>query len=400
MNRYSVEEAQLSLMQNSPTLSSEIIPIETALSRTLTEDMIAQLTQPPFPRSAMDGYALRSADLMDEISQTHPQSFPVVGTVFAGDEPFGTLPRGHAVRIMTGAPIPDGADVIIPQEMTDYGQERVTLYQKLSQHANCVPSGEDFCEGDILSAKGQIIDPYTIAAGVAGGVRTVQVRRPIRAAVITTGSELVSSKETLRLGQIYNSNLAFFQSRLVQLGCEVITCASYSDDLDAIRAAVNEAADAADLVLTTGGISVGQKDYLPQIINSLDADLLFRGIAVKPGSPTLAARLRDAVILSLSGNPYSAIAMFEVLFPYFEQKALGRNALRLMRLQRPAVNGYPKASPARRFVRGMLRPDGVYIPKDQRNGQLHGGIGSNCLVDIPAGTNEIRPMDTVSVLLL
>ncbi len=401
MTYNSLEEAQKKLYQGSITITDRREPIEETLGMTLSEDIIAKVTQPPFRRSAMDGYALRYEDITG-ITDKSPKTFPVIGCIYAGDNGEIDLPKGSAVRIMTGAPIPDNADVIIPQEMTDYGEDQVTIYHSLPQNANCVPRGEDFNEGDILAKKGQKIDAYTIAASVAGGIREAKVKRPIRAVVITTGTELADSDQPLKNGQIYNSNRAFFQNRLKEKGCIVAATLQVGDDVDTITKEIKTAMDEhqADLIITTGGVSVGKHDYLPDVIADIGADILFQGIAIKPGSPTMAARLKDTTILCLSGNPYSAIAMFEMLYPYYEQKAYGRVKNTLFPMEMPTVNGYPKASKKRRIVRGILESGGVYIPRDQKNGQLHGGIGSNCLVDIPAGTPMIHPGEQITVWMI
>ncbi|MDO4619361.1 MAG: molybdopterin molybdotransferase MoeA [Lachnospiraceae bacterium] len=397
MHLDSIETVQSALFRSADCLPVISVPMEEAFGCILAEDMLAQTTQPPFRRSAMDGYALRYSDLA---AAGTPGVFPVKGILYAGDQPLDSFPEGSAVRIMTGAPIPDEADVIIPQELTDYGEKQVTIHRALPQHANCIPAGEDFRKGDVISSAGRFVDAYTVAAGVAAGIKKVSVRRRIRAAVLTTGSELRDLEQELKPGQIYNSNKAYFAARLQELGCEVIMAKSVADEVGEIREMIREAAKRADLIITTGGVSVGKRDYLPEVLENLSAETIFRGISVKPGSPTTAAHYGNTTILCLSGNPYSSIAMFEILFPYYEQKALARERNRLTALTVPTVNGYPRPCQKRRLVRGILTPEGVQIPKHQRNGQLRDGIGSNCLVELPENSQPVPAGAPVKVLLI
>lgn len=394
-----IEEAQERLMETSNTLEIRKKKITDCLGAILAEDIIAMVTQPPFPRSAMDGYAVHATDILSA-TREKPITLPVKMLVCAGDEPTGFFPQGMAAQIMTGAPIPRGADLVIPQEAVDCNEYEVTFYKSGKIHDNCCLRGEDFFQGDILATRGSPVDSYTIAAAVAGGVNQANVYERIRVAVITTGNELIPAGEKLPAGKIYNSSLAYFESRLASLGCEVVFSATIPDEKELIAEAVREAAIHANLILTTGGISVGKKDYLPEVIDSLGANVIFRGIQIKPGMPTMAAIFEERTILCLSGNPYSAIAMFEILYPAYEKKARSRNQMRLYRLESTMINDFHKSSPTRRLVRGILEKNGVFVPKGQQNGQLYAGIGTNCLVDIPAGSAPLMTGEKVELFLL
>ncbi|MCD8122510.1 MAG: molybdopterin molybdotransferase MoeA [Clostridiales bacterium] len=395
----SIEEAQARLMEASVMLGIQKKKITDCLGDVLAEDVVAAAMQPPFPRSAMDGYALHAADV-ESANRDRPVRLPVRGTIYAGDSLPERLSRGKTVRIMTGAPIPQGADLVIPQEATDCGEQEVTFYESGKAGENCCPAGEDFRRGEILAEKGNPADPYTMAAAAAGGVREVCVRERIRAAVITTGNELVPVDEELPAGKIYNSSLVYFVSRLSELGCEVVSAVTVSDEEEEIAEAIRNAAVVADLILTTGGVSVGRRDCLPEVIRRLGATVLFRGLSIKPGMPTMAASFKERTILCLSGNPYSAIAMFEILYPAYEKKAQGRNRMRLGRSRGVMGNTFPKSSPSRRLVRGILKGNDVFVPEMQGNGQLLAGVGSNCLVDIPAGSGPVMQGEEVELFVL
>ena len=181
----------------------------------------------------MDGYAVRAEDIADATVEK-PVVLKVVGYQFAGDEPFGFLEKGHALRIMTGAVIPEGADCVVKQEDTDYGEEQVQIFNAIKAWDNYCPVGEDFGAGELLAEAGTTVDAYLIAAAVAAGVDHLEVRRKVRAAVITTGDELQMPGEALKPGKIYNSNLALFTARLTALGCDVVMAISAGDDTDKI----------------------------------------------------------------------------------------------------------------------------------------------------------------------
>ncbi len=392
----SIEDAGKKLYEAAVLLGVENLSVEESYGRVLAEDLIAKLTQPPFRRSAMDGYAVRYEDIC-AVTETEKVFLPVADAIYAGDSPLSGELQGAAVKIMTGAPVPDWADVVIPHEMTDRGEEQVRIDRALSKESNCVPAGEDFMEGDTLSERGSVVDPYTIATAVAGGITSVEVRSKVRVSVLTTGSELIDAGQPILPGQIYNSSKAFFAVRLKELGCEVLEASQVSDEPEAIAESLKALAEESDLIVTTGGVSVGEKDYLPLVLEQIGAETVFQGIAVKPGSPTMAAKYKDAIILCLSGNPFSAIAMFETLFPYYEYKAMGLKEMPMKVCKTICKNSYPKKSKMRRLIRGKLDPEGVTVPAQQRNGQLQAGIGCNCLVEIPAGSERVEAGEMVTV---
>lgn len=396
MDKVTLEEAQHRLYEYATQTEIKRIRLDVAMGYVLAQDLLAQITQPPFIRSAMDGYAVRVEDVK-LCTREQSVTLQVAGQVLAGEQARQSCQRGQAIRIMTGAPLPKEADLVIPQEYTDYGEDTVTIYQSGQAGENCVPMGEDFWCGDVLAAKGEPIDAYTIAAGIAGGVTEVMVYQKLRVALITTGTELVEAGGPLLDGQIYDSNNAFFKNRLLEMGYEVVYTNRISDDMQGICAIIREAGSKADLIVTTGGVSVGKKDFLPQVMDSIGARVLFQGIRIKPGMPTMAAGYQDKLILCLSGNPYSAIAMFETLLPYYEKKAQGCGQNRLRTAQAITTNSFQKRSPVRRLIRGVWDGNRVHIRQEQRNGQLRGGIGCNCLIDIPEGTEQINENSNVKI---
>lgn len=200
-------------------------------------------------------------------------------------------------------------------------------------------------------------------------------------------------------GKIYNSNLTYLQVRLVQEGCEVVYCRRTGDERSVIAAAVREAVKTADFVVTTGGVSVGQKDQLPYVMEELGARILFRGISLKPGMPSMGAMLEKTPVLCLSGNPYSAFAVFELLIRPLKAGFLGCTEYHYTRVQTIAASGFSKPSKTRRLLRGCYDGKSVSLSGKQQNGQLTGGIGCNCLADIPADSEAVQSGDVVEIIL-
>lgn len=399
MTRIAIEDAQKLVFQEGIPVETEYCPVSECAGRVLAEDLTSAIPQPPFARSAMDGYALREADIKGAC-QEQPVILKVIYKTCAGDPPGRRLLPGECVRIMTGAVLPEGADCVIRQEDTDEGESRVRIYSGGRAQQNCCAAGEDFKPGDILARAGDRMDAYIAAAAVAAGRRELLVRRRLRAAIVTTGEELAEAGSALLPGKIYNSNLTYLQVRLVQEGCEVVYCRRTGDERSVIAAAVREAVKTADFVVTTGGVSVGQKDQLPYVMEELGARILFRGISLKPGMPSMGAVLEKTPVLCLSGNPYSAFAVFELLIRPLKAGFLGCTEYHYTRVQTIAASGFSKPSKTRRLLRGCYDGRSVSLSGKQQNGQLTGGIGCNCLVDIPADSEAVQSGDVVEIILM
>lgn len=398
MARIAIEDAQKLVFQEGIPVETEYCPVSECAGRVLAEDLTSAIPQPPFARSAMDGYALREADIKDAC-QEQPVILKVIYKTCAGDPPGRRLLSGECVRIMTGAVLPEGADCVIRQEDTDEGESRVRIYSGGRAQQNCCAAGEDFKPGDILARAGDRMDAYIAAAAVAAGRTELLVRRRLRAAIVTTGEELAEAGSALLPGKIYNSNLTYLQVRLVQEGCEVVYCRRTGDERSVIAAAVREAVKTADFVVTTGGVSVGQKDQLPYVMEELGARILFRGISLKPGMPSMGAMLEKTPVLCLSGNPYSAFAVFELLIRPLKAGFLGCTEYHYTRVQTIAASGFSKPSKTRRLLRGCYDGKSVSLSGKQQNGQLTGGIGCNCLADIPADSEAVQSGDVVEIIL-
>ena len=333
-----LEKAQELLLQAALPVGQEMCPLDESLGRILAEDLISGVNLPPFRRSAMDGYAVYGADVAGALPET-PAQLRVRECLYAGDAPLpaGFLKRGEAVRIMTGAPVPDEADQVIRQEDTDEGEKTVRIFRPGGGRSNISPVGEDFAEGERLISGGTLIDAYALSCACAAGLTALPVRKRVRAGLIMTGNELTPPGQPLQPGKIYNSSEAFLKGRLSQLGCRMTAAVYAEDDLERITGTILEMMADTDLIITTGGVSAGRRDLVPEALEKAGAQILFHGISIKPGMPTLGALCGGVPVLGLSGNPYSAAAVFELLAGPLIRRMLGRSGEAFAKTDRKSV---------------------------------------------------------------
>ena len=399
-DRLSVEEASALLCRCASPVRSETLPLNRALGRIAARGLSAVMDQPPFDRSPLDGYALHHEALAGACVET-PAVLPVCRQIFAGDPPGGPIPFGCAGRIMTGAPIPPGADCVVRQEDTDEGEAAVRIFVSLSAHDNICDRGEDLHSGAPLFPAGTVLTPAHLGVLAGQGMGTVEVFARPRIGVLSAGDELVLPGTPLNPGKIYNSNQFYLSARLEQLGMEPVISPVHGDDPEALSAAVTALLAECDAVITTGGVSVGQKDYMPAVCRRLDAGLLFHGVAVKPGSPMLAMTVQGKPVVCLSGNPFAAAATLEAVARPMLGQLAGRRDCALPRASGVLTAPFRKASPGRRLVRAMISGTQVSLPAGgQVSGVLSSWMGCNCLIDIPAGSPPLAAGSSVEVILL
>lgn len=380
-------------------LEGEVFPLEQAVGRILTETVRSGMMQPPFDRSPLDGYAFRAQD-SHGASPEHPVVLRITDKLFAGQESRIPVESGCAVRLMTGSMIPKGADCVLRQEDTDGGETEVRIFREMKSGSNICFRGEEYGARAVLLRAGEKVDAAAAAVAAGAGLTSLKVRRSLRAAILSTGDEVCPPGEPLPRGKIYDSNSIYLRARLQQLGVEVTACRRICDDADAIAAAIAESAEKADLILTTGGVSVGQKDLVEAAAQLFGAEIIFHGIAMKPGMPTLFAARGNTLLLGLSGNPFSAAVPFELLIRALLSRMTGDPQYQLKRLKAVTANGFSKPSPSRRFLRGIYRDGSVILPEKQANGQMRSMIGCNCLADIPGGSGPVLPGTTVDIFLI
>ena len=378
-------------------LEEEQVPLPQALGRTLRRPVFAPFPQPPFDRSPLDGYALRAADIVSA-SEEMPALLRVAEKVCAGQVPSHPLAPGQAVRVMTGAMLPPGADCVIRQEDTDLGEERVRIFHAAAAGENRCLAGEEYAAGTLLLDRGTRMDAAALAVAAGAGMERLWVCRRARTAVIATGDELCAPGCPLPPGKVYDANTAYLEARLGQLGMPP----AGRGRAGATRAGIVRALEAcagSDLIVTTGGVSVGERDLMEPALTAWGAEVVFHGVAMKPGMPTLLARRGGTVVLALSGNPFAAAVAFEL----FARPVLGRMTeapgLEMERTTALAAADFQKPGGAvRRYLRGRLERGTVTVPGAQRNGQMRSMVGCNCLVELPGGA--MRRGDRVDILIL
>lgn len=395
----SLEQALDILMDHVTHGKTERKPLEDCLGLVLSEDVYALLDMPPFSRSAQDGYALCSKDSIGATGE-NPVKLKVTGKIYAGDHLDVQVKPGEAVRIMTGAMIPVGADCVLRQEDTDEGEDVVQIYKAVESGCSICFKGEEYKKGHTLLHAGTKIDAAALAVASGNGIMELPVYERVKAAVVSSGSEVVEPGTPLTPGKIYNTNTIYMKARLSQLGARVMMTRTVGDDLGVMAEALKQAADQAELVVTTGGVSVGQKDLTEEALLSIGAKILFHGIAIKPGMPTLAAEKDGVLFIGLSGNPFSAAIPFEMLARMVLSEKMSDPSLKLRRETLTAVTGFSKDSRKRRFLRGKAEGKEVWLPDQQANGQMRSMVGCNCLIEIPAGSGPIKAGDKVEVLWL
>jgi len=298
-----VEEALALVHSHQPKLRREFIPIETAVGRVLAEDVTARHNLPPFDNSAMDGYAVCCSDAGKTVLAEH--------TIFAGDREQVRIAEGQAARIMTGAHIPEGTECIVPIEEVTVKGEQVTLPAKLKAGQHIRLCGEDIQIGDTLIIRGETLYAHHITLLASQGISHICVYHMPRVAIFASGSELKMHCEQVEEHQLYNTNSPTFAARAVELGCDVHFIGTAADSLDALLELI-ESALQSDLIVTSGGVSVGDADYTKEAFSHFAFKALFDSVNIKPGKPTTVGTIGDTLVLNLPGNPMAAALNFEL----------------------------------------------------------------------------------------
>ena len=380
--------------------NTEKVNIEEARGRIIGEDIYAPINQPPFNRSPLDGYALKSEDTLGA-SKNNPIKLKVVDEVFAGGNINTILENKQAIRIMTGAEIPEGADCVIRQESTNYDMDEVEIYSELKRYENYCFAGEDVKKGSKLISKGEKLTYIHIGLLAVMGITQVLVQRKPRVGIISTGDEIISVGQTLGKGKIYDSNRVTISMRLLDFGCEIISSKIMSDEVHHVSEEIHNLIDKVDVIITTGGVSVGKKDIMHEVIKTINANRLFWRVKMKPGTPAIYSIYKNKPIISLSGNPFAAIATFEIMGKELIYKLTGDIDLKQIRVKSIMEDDFLKYSKGRRIVRGIYKNNKVYLPQGGHSpGMLYSMLGCNCLIDIKPGTKQLLKGDEVDIILI
>ena len=426
MEGISVEQAMEQILQYMPVINeTEEVELNKAGGRILAQDMVAEFNNPPFDRSPVDGYACKAEDLAGASSE-HPVKLKVVEEIDAGQYSERVVEHGQAVRIMTGAAIPKGCDCCIYQERTDYGEDFVEIYTEQKQWNNYCFAGEDFRKGTTLLKKGTYIG-YVEAAVMAGmGVAKAPVYRQPKIVLLTTGDEVVEPGNPLPAGKIYNSNMTMLSARLRELGIEPFYMEAVKDDPQIMAEKLKEVAEQADMIITTGGVSVGKKDIMHESLRLINAERIFWRVKMKPGMPTLfsvynkedsnenisekcmanaSVTERKVPVISLSGNPFGVAVTVELLIRPALEKMMQNPAIGLKEVAGVMADDFVKGIKGRRFIRAYWEDGKFHLPNGlHSNGVLSSMAGCNCLIDTKTmedpESKSLNTGDKVSAILL
>jgi molybdopterin molybdotransferase len=372
---------------------TETVTVTDALGRVLAVPQTSTITVPPMDNSAMDGYALRVADVV-----AAGVKLPVSQRILAGaiGEP---LQPGSAARIFTGAPVPPGADAVLMQEYCEVTGEDVVINAMPHAGENIRRAGEDIQAGAQILAAGTRIGAAEMGLAASVGLAELPVFRKLKVACFFTGDELVTPGTPLQPGQIYNSNRYTLNGLVNGLGCELIDLGIVPDTLEATEAALARASQEADVVITSGGVSVGEADYVKAAVEKLGRVEMWK-VAMKPGKPLVYGRVNDADFIGLPGNPVSAFVTFCLFVRPFLLKRMGASDVLYRAFAVQADFAWSKAGARREFLRARLQPDGrLALFPNQSSGVLTSCAWSDGLVDLGVG-QTIAPGDWVRFIPL
>ncbi|MBR4502373.1 MAG: molybdopterin molybdotransferase MoeA [Clostridia bacterium] len=397
------EEARDLLLSLAKETDTEDTPLEECMGRVLAFDLTASGDVPPFDRSAYDGYAMRSKDL-EGAGKDRPVTLRITETIPAGSVPSRPVVPGTAARLMTGAKIPEGADCVINFERTEFTFETVTVFQTLKKGDNIVRRGEDVAAGTLLAPRGTVIDPGLAGTLAAQGIARVRVYRKPVVALVSTGSEVVEADSEEGPGKIRNANRAAFTALLKMEGCRVRYMGLAGDDAAEIASLISRGLEECDAVIITGGVSVGDWDVTPDAMALSGAEVLVRGVSMKPGMACAYAACRGKPVLGLSGNPASALTNYCACVLPAVRRMCGRAEALPVGFTAEMAEGFGKKSPSERFLRGRLRfADGrtLFVPSArQGNAVLSSAIGCDAYARIPAGSGPVEQGRIVSGFML
>ncbi len=390
---YELESALERMLAACSCLETKKIMIYNLAGRVLATDVTAQYDIPLFDRSPLDGYAFRAAETADA-SREHPVRFFISEEIPAGSHSEETLQPGNAVKILTGAPIPDGADAVIRFEDTEVKDGYVTVFQSFSSGDNIVKKGEDVRQGDVIAKKGTVIDAAIHGMFASQGISSAEVYETPLIGILSQGNELLEIGEELSAGKIYNSNRYMLHTALKKAGFSSIYLGIVSDQPSQIEESLDRASDMYDAILMTGGVSVGTYDYTERALEQAGAEILVDRVRMKPGSSCCLAILNGSLVFGLSGNPTAAMTTFHLIVLPVLRKIAGRTDYMPQRLQVKLAEPFPKKSPTLRILKGRLDMETgellFYVNEHQQNGAVSAMKGTDVFAMVPAGSGPVE----------
>lgn len=386
----SFEEARQIVINHSIKLASETIQIHQAVNRILAEDVVSDMNFPPFDKAAMDGFAIRESEIDQELK--------IIETIAAGQIPSKTVNTGEASRIMTGAPVPKGADFVIQVELSKIKDDDFVKFSSKPKN-NIIPKAEQVIKGETVLIKGEKIDARHIAVLASVGYHEVKVAKQPKVGIISTGDEIVEPNEIPNQGQIRNSNGHQLVAQVHSCNARPIYYGVIKDSYEDTYSAIEKGLTECDILILTGGVSMGDFDFVPKIMTDLGLNIHFDRVAVKPGKPTTFATKDKNIVFGLPGNPVSSYIQFELLTKPMIYKSMGH-------IYEPNISRLQLAEPYFRkkndrlaHVPIQIKNNKIYFSNYKGSSHIHALTNSHGLIEIKQGDNEIKEGDFVDVRL-
>ncbi len=398
-----LHEAQKTVFEATKTLGLEKISLLDAFGRVLGEDIIAARDNPPWDNSAMDGFAVRWEDIKQEHAITKPVALKVIEDVPAGTVATRTVGPGQAIRIMTGAPIPKGADTVVKVEETEPSENTVKIFKEVERGGNIRPQGEDVKKGDCIIAKGTQIRPAEAGMLAILAKSFVLVYQRPRVAILSTGDELADLDERFDDEKIINSNSYGTAAAVQEAGGIPILLGIAKDQPAALKEKISHGLNA-DILVLSGGVSMGDYDFTKAVFKDLGAEMNFWKLAIRPGQPLAFGKIQGKLAFGLPGNPVSSMVTFEQLVRPAMLKMGGHRSYGRPVVQAVFQEKFSKRTDRRHFLRGILSRENnmltVRTTGDQGSGILTSMVKANGLIDVPEEVERLNPGDIVNVQVL
>lgn len=385
------EAIQLVKNNSFPLLKSTIKPIEKSGGYKLFSNVLSPINMPPFRQSAMDGYAVCLNDSL---------KYLLIGEIKAGDSLQPILKKGEAVRIFTGAPVPDTANAVMMQEKVLVNNSQITFEFQININHNIRPLGEQVKRGELALEKGSKLTPAAIGYLCSLGIQEISVFKKPSIAIVTTGNELVEACEDLTYGKIYESNSKMLQNALYNLKLYDVTIHKVEDDYDKILSKLDKVINENDLVIVSGGISVGDYDFVGKALEELKVEALFYKVKQKPGKPLFFGKKDNKLIFALPGNPAAALTCFYMYVYIALQQMMNNPELELRRIKAKSASKFVKNGDRPQFLKAIFNNDEVSILEGQSSAMLQTFAISNAFVFMDESLSNIEIGDFVDVILL
>ena len=391
-----VQQAKRLLANNIISLEPIYLNLEAALGHIIAEDISTPIDLPPFTSSAMDGYAIRISD----VNRIDSVKLKISGEVKAGNPNTLAVNEGCAIRIYTGAPIPIGADRVVIQENTQQIRDHVIIKVIPEENENIRWQGEEIKKGKKVINKGILINPGTIGFLSVMGIPKVKVIRKPRVYLIVTGNELVNPGDILEPGQVYDSNSFAISSALKEMGIDDIKLVRKKDNFNAIERVFKKAVIESDMIIFTGGVSVGKYDYVRELVDNVKFETVFYKVEQKPGKPLYFGKYKKKVIFGLPGNPVSSLVCFYEYVYFALRKMMGHSHIYLEEKSLPLLKTIKSKNNKVNFLSGSVSRGSVMLLQNQKSHMMSSFAKANCLIVVPKYRKILKKGENVKVHIL